>query len=105
MKLQTDSQAITINILPNISRGKDNQTMKFGQLIEYNMRTIFLQTSCRKWGKNTSSRPLFVYYKNFIWSKSKSSEPKCQYSLIVLDLDMQLKQTIWKFRLPVLKTL
>ena len=24
-------------ILPNISRSKDNQTMKFGQLIEYNV--------------------------------------------------------------------
>ena len=28
--------------LPNISRSKGNQTMKFGQLIEYN-RNIFLQ--------------------------------------------------------------
>ena len=27
----------------NISRSKDNQTMKFGQLIEYNMRNIFLK--------------------------------------------------------------
>ena len=28
-------------ILPNISRNKDNQTIKFDQLIEYNMRNIF----------------------------------------------------------------
>ena len=30
-------------ILPNISRSKRNQTMKFGQLIEYNMRNTFLE--------------------------------------------------------------
>ena len=29
-----------MHILPNISRGKGNQTMKFG---EYNMRNIFLE--------------------------------------------------------------
>ena len=29
--------------LPNISRSKGNQTMKLGQLIEYNKRNIFLQ--------------------------------------------------------------
>ena len=28
------------SILPNISRNKGNQRMKFGQLIEYNMRNI-----------------------------------------------------------------
>ena len=30
-------------IMPNISRSKDNQTVKFGQLIEYN--NIFVQKS------------------------------------------------------------
>ena len=33
---------ITIFILPNSSRSKGNQIMKFGQLIEYNMINIFL---------------------------------------------------------------
>ena len=37
-----------IHILPNISRSKDNQTMQFGQLIEYHKRNIFFQTPCRK---------------------------------------------------------
>ena len=32
-----------MNILPNISRSKSNQTMKLGQLIEYNNRNTFLQ--------------------------------------------------------------
>ena len=39
---------ITIHILSNISRSKDNQRMKFGQLIKYNKRNIFLQKSYRK---------------------------------------------------------
>ena len=30
-------------MLPNISRSKDNQTMKFGQLTEYNMINIFFE--------------------------------------------------------------
>ena len=45
MTSQTGQQAITIHTLPNISRRKDNHTMKFGQLIEYNMRNIFLEKS------------------------------------------------------------
>ena len=43
MTSQLGKQAITIQILPNIPRSKSNQTMKFGQLIEYNKRNIFLQ--------------------------------------------------------------
>ena len=33
--------------------------MKFDQLIEYDVRKVFLQKSCRKWGRETSYRPLF----------------------------------------------
>ena len=32
-------------MLTNISRSKDNQAMKFGQLIEYNMTKNFLENS------------------------------------------------------------
>ena len=39
-------QTNTIYILPNISQSKEDQTMKFGQLIEYNKRNIFLQELC-----------------------------------------------------------
>ena len=38
---------------PNISRSKDNQAMKFGQLIEYNMRKHFLEKSYTKCGGET----------------------------------------------------
>ena len=35
MASQPGLQTIAIYILPNISQSKGNQTMKFGQLIEY----------------------------------------------------------------------
>ena len=35
--------SIAMHILFNISRSKNNQVMKFGQLIEYNMINIFLK--------------------------------------------------------------
>ena len=38
MMSQPGKQTIAIHILPYISRSKDNQTVKFGQLIEYNIR-------------------------------------------------------------------
>ena len=46
-----------MHILPNISRSKDNQIIKFGQLREYNMRNIFLEKSYTKCGGETSPRP------------------------------------------------
>ena len=57
MRSQTRQQIIQIHILPNISRSKDNQTMKFGQLIECNMRNIFLEKSYTKFGGETGGRP------------------------------------------------
>ena len=38
-------QAIALQILPNISRYKGNQTMKLSQLLEHNMITNFLEKS------------------------------------------------------------
>ena len=57
MTSQLDWQTIVIHIFPNISRSKGNQTMKFGQLIEYNMRSTFLKRLSTKCGKKTSPRP------------------------------------------------
>ena len=48
MKFSSGKQIITIHILPNISRSKENQTMKFGNL-EYNMRSIFLEKCGKMW--------------------------------------------------------
>ena len=44
-------------MLPNISRRKRNQTIKFDQLKEYNMRNIFDEKSYTKCGGETISRP------------------------------------------------
>ena len=41
MTSQTGQEIITIHILPNISRIKGNQVMKFGRLKERNLTSIF----------------------------------------------------------------
>ena len=38
-------QTISIHILPNVSKSKGDQTMKFGHLRECNVRNIFLEKS------------------------------------------------------------
>ena len=48
MTSQTGSQTVATHILPDISQNKSNQTMKFGQLMEYNKRNIFRQKLCQK---------------------------------------------------------
>ena len=73
MTSQPSYQTIVIHILPNISWSKCNQSMKLGQLIESNKRNIVIQKLYRKWGRETSSRPLFIFYKCIIWDKSKWS--------------------------------
>ena len=55
------SISIAIDILlPNISQNKGNQTMKLGQLIVCNQMNFLLQESCRKRGREISSRSSFV---------------------------------------------
>ena len=56
MTPQPGKQIIAIHILPNISKSKSNQTMEFGQLMEYNMRNIFLEKSFIRCGAETVSR-------------------------------------------------
>ena len=53
MKSQPAQQTIAMHILPNISRSKGNQTMKFGQLIEHNTRNTFLENLYSKCGGET----------------------------------------------------
>ena len=50
--IETGKQTIKIDILPNISRSRENQTMKLSQLLEYNVRNIFL----KKHAKNETGR-------------------------------------------------
>ena len=63
MTSQPGKQTIAIHLLANISRSKGNQIMEFDQLIEYNMRNVFLEKSYTKmWWKNYS-QTLFLKIK------------------------------------------
>ena len=56
MTPQRGKQTIAIHTLPNISIIKSSQTIKFGQLIEYEMRNTFLKKSYAKCGGETIPR-------------------------------------------------
>ena len=43
MTSQSRKQTVSVHMSPNISRSKDKQVMKSGQLIKYNIRNIFLK--------------------------------------------------------------
>ena len=61
MTSQPGLQTVAIYILPNISQGKGNESMK---LIEHNKKkNSFLQKLYIRWGKKISSRPLFIFKK------------------------------------------
>ena len=57
MTSEPGNQTIAMYIWPNISRSKGNQTMKFGELIEYSMTKSFLEKSRIKYGGETLPRP------------------------------------------------
>ena len=65
-------------MLLNISRSKINQTIKLGQLIEYNLRNIFDENSYAKCSGVTIPRP---FPKK---SKLNISLDKVLYSLLLL---------------------
>ena len=73
MTSRPGQHTITTHILPNILQSKGNQVMKFGQVIVYSKRNIFLQKSCIKWGRETNCVPTFVFSKSFIWGNTKWS--------------------------------
>ena len=52
---------IVMHTLPNTSRSKGNQTIKFGQLVKYNMRSVFLEKSDTKYGGEISPLLLFLH--------------------------------------------
>ena len=58
--------------------------MKFGQLIEYNMRNIFVEKSYTKYGRETISRPFPKKSKLLIKGPSKYSETKLQNTCFYL---------------------
>ena len=76
---QTGHQASTIHILQDIVRSKGNQTLRFGQLIEFNMNN-FPKKSCAKCDEETSPRP-FLKNQNWthLWINSLEVHPVCFY--------------------------
>ena len=68
--------------MPNISRSKRNETMKFGQLIEYNMRNIFIEKSCTECGGKTSPKP---FCRKLTLSIPFDQQPKVLHSLSLLN--------------------
>ena len=62
MTSQPGLQTLAIHILAKSSQSKGNQTMKFGQLIEYNKWNIFY----KNYGENETGRlvpDLFLFVK------------------------------------------
>ena len=57
MMSQPGKQTIVIHVLPNILSNKDNQAIKFSQVREYKMKSIFLEKPYSKYGGETSPRP------------------------------------------------
>ena len=51
------AKRIKIRILSNISRRKINQAIKYGQLIEYSIRNIFVENTYLKYGGEANPRP------------------------------------------------
>ena len=89
---QPGYQTIVIHILTNISRSKGNQTNKLGQLIEYNMRNIFLEKSFAKCDGETIPRPFA--------KKSKLNIPldeqfKVLYSLFLFHAKFRAIRIYW----------
>ena len=75
---QPGQQTIVIHILHNLSRSKGNQTMNCCQLIECNMRNIFLEKSCTNCGGKTAPKP---FSKNLKMIISLDHQPKVLYRL------------------------
>ena len=89
MTPQTGPKIITIHILPNISRSKGNQAMKSGQSIKYSVRNVFLHKSCRKWSRETRSRPILFF--KIAFCKVKTSDQHLSFNIILVDLDLDTK--------------
>ena len=81
MTSQNGKQTIAICILPNILRSKDNQVMKFVQLVEYNLRNIFLEKSYKKCGGKTISRLFSKKNWAYRWINSRNFYTVCFYCI------------------------
>ena len=90
--LTNNCNTIAIHILTNISRNKDNQTMKTGQPLEYNLRNVFLEKSYTKCGGKTIPRP---FSKKSILSIFLDQYSKSLYFLFLLFAKLKTIESDW----------
>ena len=83
MMSQPGLPIIAIHICLNISRSKGNQSMKFGQLIGYNMRNIFVQNHTQNVLEKLFPGP---FLKNqigvYLWINSLKFYTVCLYYML-----------------------
>ena len=75
-----------------MSRSKGS---RIGQLIEYNMRNIFLEKSCAKCGEEASPKSFYRKSKLII---SLNQQPDMLYSLFLLYIQVEVYQNVLKLR-------
>ena len=85
--------ATAIHILPNISRSKDNQTMKSGQLIEWKKKTFLLKNHTQNMAEKLFPEPFLrnqniTVSKVYLWINSL----KVLYNLFLLYANLR---AIW----------
>ena len=93
MTSQTAEQIMAIHELSKILRSKSNQKIKFGQLIECNIKNIFLENWCAKWGKGASPRS---FYKNSKLSISLAQWSEMFFSLFLLYNQVEIYHNMLK---------
>ena len=89
---QTRKQRITIKILSGISRSKDNQEIKFGQLIEYNIKSIFPEKPCAKCDVETSLFYSFFYCMSKLKLIETIMRLRCTLSLVNVSYNALLEK-------------
>ena len=95
MMKQPGQQAIVIHIFPNISRSKGNQTIKFGQLIECNMRNLFLEKIKHKmWWRNQSE----TLSEKLKLGVSLDQQSKVLYGLFLLYAKLRASDYFWQLK-------
>ena len=80
MTSQPGNQTIAIHILPNVSRNKGSHTMKFGQVIEYNMKTFFFKKNTQNEVEKTFPDP-FLKKQNCAYLQTKL-QATCFYLML-----------------------
>ena len=95
MTSQPGKPTFAVHILPDISKSKGNQTVKFGQLLEFNIINIFLEKSCTKCVGETIPRSFF---KELKLSISLDQQSKVSYSLFLLYVEVEDYKNIFKLR-------